>query len=247
MSAAIPPGDRLIRSLRRATWVAGTLWALALAPSIARAAEDLVLRQRIDEARQWERKGRDDLATDIWQRILVLDPQNKTAQAALGRIEARAGHRAPPAVRAAPRELAPETDVVVTTPRTARPASPEEPRTDDPGPVREGRKKRRDRSSRPTAPPSRADAPGPRALPTASAETADPVFDPSHAAVSPSGVTIHPTTLLAPSVALVTPKIPLPADLLVAPEFMPDPLPPAPSDPAQRPRPWSNPSREPTK
>lgn len=68
--------------------------ALCVPASPAYAADDLAISQRTDEALMWQRKSRDDLAADIWRRILVLDPNHALALLNLGLIEARAGHPA---------------------------------------------------------------------------------------------------------------------------------------------------------
>jgi tetratricopeptide (TPR) repeat protein len=68
--------------------------ALCVPMSPAYAADDLAISQRTDEALMWQRKSRDDLAADIWRRILVLDPNHALALLNLGLIEARAGHPA---------------------------------------------------------------------------------------------------------------------------------------------------------
>ena len=55
-------------------------------------ADDLATRQRVDEALSLQRKGRDDLASDVWRKLLILDPGQRDALVNLGLIEARAGH-----------------------------------------------------------------------------------------------------------------------------------------------------------
>ena len=55
-------------------------------------ADDLATRQRVDEAQALQRKGRDDLASDVWRKLLILDPNQRDALVNLGLIEARAGH-----------------------------------------------------------------------------------------------------------------------------------------------------------
>lgn len=56
------------------------------------AADDLVSSQLVDEARQWEAKGRDDLAADVWQKILISNPQHGEALVNLGLIKAQEGN-----------------------------------------------------------------------------------------------------------------------------------------------------------
>jgi cobalamin biosynthesis Mg chelatase CobN len=70
------------------------LVGVACASVSTHAADDLAISQRADEALMWQRKSRDDLAADIWRRILVLDPNHALALLNLGLIEARAGHPA---------------------------------------------------------------------------------------------------------------------------------------------------------
>ncbi len=59
--------------------------------SLAFSADDLVTSQMVDEARLWQSKGRDDLASNVWRRILVTNPQHPEALINLGTIEVRAG------------------------------------------------------------------------------------------------------------------------------------------------------------
>ena len=60
--------------------------------SLAFSADDLVTSQMVDEARMWQSKGRTDLASNIWRRILVTNPQHVEALASLGVTEALAGN-----------------------------------------------------------------------------------------------------------------------------------------------------------
>lgn len=60
--------------------------------SLAFSADDLVTSQMVDEARMWQSKGRTDLASNIWRRILVTNPQHVEALANLGVTEALAGN-----------------------------------------------------------------------------------------------------------------------------------------------------------
>lgn len=53
--------------------------------------DDLLTSQLVDEARSWQTKGRSDLASNAWRRILVTNPQHTEALASLGIIEAQAG------------------------------------------------------------------------------------------------------------------------------------------------------------
>ena len=67
--------------------------AFLVAPSGAGAAsaDDLATRRLIDQAMHWQKKGRDDLAAGIWQKLLKADPANPDALVELGQIEIRAG------------------------------------------------------------------------------------------------------------------------------------------------------------
>lgn len=70
------------------------LLTLALA-SLARpvgAADDLMSSQLIDQARHWQQKDRDDIAADLWRKVLRADPKHPEALVKLGVIEARAGN-----------------------------------------------------------------------------------------------------------------------------------------------------------
>ncbi|QDL53095.1 hypothetical protein [Rhodoferax aquaticus] len=50
-------------------------------------AEDLMSSQLADQARQWHEKGRDDLAADLWRKILRADPKHAEAKARLAEID----------------------------------------------------------------------------------------------------------------------------------------------------------------
>lgn len=67
--------------------------ALALGlPMAGYCADDLLTSQMVDEARVWQSKGRNDLAANVWQRILVTNPQHGEALTSLGMIAARSGN-----------------------------------------------------------------------------------------------------------------------------------------------------------
>lgn len=61
-------------------------------PSMA--ADDLITRQMADEARMWQQKDREDLAANIWRRLLITEPRHRQALVQLGIIEARSGNLA---------------------------------------------------------------------------------------------------------------------------------------------------------
>jgi len=67
--------------------------AVLVAPYVAGAAstDDLATRRLVDQAMHWQKKGRDDLAIGIWQKLLKADPANPDALVELGNIEVRAG------------------------------------------------------------------------------------------------------------------------------------------------------------
>jgi len=65
-------------------------WATLVVPALA--ADDLETSQMVDQARQWQQKRRDDLAAEIWHKVLRFDPKHPEALAKLDAIEARAGN-----------------------------------------------------------------------------------------------------------------------------------------------------------
>lgn len=66
-----------------------TLGALA---HPARSADDLIGSELVHQAREWQQKDRDDLAADLWRKLLRSNPQHSEALVKLGLIEARAGN-----------------------------------------------------------------------------------------------------------------------------------------------------------
>ncbi|MBX9834543.1 MAG: hypothetical protein K2X65_00010, partial [Burkholderiaceae bacterium] len=70
------------------------MWVLSCVLSCAYA-EDLMTSQLADQARQWQEKGRDDLAADLWRKILRADPKHAEARAKLLQIEAPKTSEAP--------------------------------------------------------------------------------------------------------------------------------------------------------
>lgn len=73
-----------------------TMKALSLAialvfGSAVMAADDVAVRQLVDQAQYWEKKGDDERAAQAWQKLLRADPLNATAQAGMARLNARRG------------------------------------------------------------------------------------------------------------------------------------------------------------
>ena len=66
-----------------------TLGALA---HPARSADDLIGSELVHEAREWQQKNRDDLAADLWRKLLRFNPHHPEALINLGGIEVRAGN-----------------------------------------------------------------------------------------------------------------------------------------------------------
>lgn len=75
-------------NLTKTLWFGLTLVMFAVP---ARAADDLYASQIVEQARQWQQKNRDDLAADVWRKLLLLDPRHPEALVKLGIIEAGAG------------------------------------------------------------------------------------------------------------------------------------------------------------
>ena len=71
--------------------VAWCLAVLLMQPAWAGSQDDLMTSQIVDEARTWQRKGREDLAADAWHRLLVTNPQHGEALVSLGLIMAKSG------------------------------------------------------------------------------------------------------------------------------------------------------------
>jgi len=55
-------------------------------------ADDLMASQWVDPAREWQQKDRDDLAADLWRKLLRANPKHPEALVKLGVIKARAGN-----------------------------------------------------------------------------------------------------------------------------------------------------------
>ena len=56
-------------------------------------ADDLIASELVSQAREWQQKNRDDLAAEIWRKLLRANPLHSEALIKLGVIEARAGNR----------------------------------------------------------------------------------------------------------------------------------------------------------
>lgn len=70
-------------------------WLLLTSASLTQvvwAADDLMSSQLADEARQWQQKDRNDIAADLWRKLLRADPMHPEALVKLGLIEVRAGN-----------------------------------------------------------------------------------------------------------------------------------------------------------
>ncbi len=80
--------------MRYVLTLAALMLALATAAGQCHAADDLATRQLVDQARHWQQKRRDDLACEVWRRLLLLDPKHAESLVNLGLIEARTGHLA---------------------------------------------------------------------------------------------------------------------------------------------------------
>jgi tetratricopeptide (TPR) repeat protein len=78
-------------------WNMGQIVVLALALGAlaqpARSADDLIASAIVDQAREWQQKDRDDLAAQLWRKLLRANPTHPEALVKLGVIEVRAGNR----------------------------------------------------------------------------------------------------------------------------------------------------------
>lgn len=70
----------------------GLFLAGALLAPMGWAADDLLSSQMVDEARAWTQKGRDDLAAEVWRKLLRTNSRHPEALIKLGLIEARVGN-----------------------------------------------------------------------------------------------------------------------------------------------------------
>ena len=55
-------------------------------------ADDLIASELVGQAREWQLKDRDDLAAEVWRKLLRFNPEHPEALVRLGVIEARAGN-----------------------------------------------------------------------------------------------------------------------------------------------------------
>lgn len=78
-----------MRNMEKMAWLALALALLALP---AGAGDDLMSSQLVDQARHWQQKNRDDIAAELWSKLLRANPTHAEALVQLGAIEARAGH-----------------------------------------------------------------------------------------------------------------------------------------------------------
>lgn len=67
--------------------------SLGFFASTALSADDLIASEMVSKAREWQQKNRDDLAAEIWRKLLRANPLHSEALVKLGVIEARAGNR----------------------------------------------------------------------------------------------------------------------------------------------------------
>lgn len=79
-----------MQNMGKMAWLA--LLAVAWFIQPAAAGDDLITSQWVDQARYWQQKNRDDIAADLWRKLLRADPRHLEALIKLGTIEARAGN-----------------------------------------------------------------------------------------------------------------------------------------------------------
>lgn len=78
-----------MRFMNKMVWVAFTL--ASFVPHVW-AIDDLISSQLQDQARSWEQKDRNDMAADLWRKLLRTDPGHPEALIKLGLIEAQMGN-----------------------------------------------------------------------------------------------------------------------------------------------------------
>lgn len=66
--------------------------ALGSVVPLARAGDDLMASRLVDQAREWQQKNRDDIAAELWRKLLRADPTHPEALVQLAAIETRAGN-----------------------------------------------------------------------------------------------------------------------------------------------------------
>lgn len=109
--------------------------ALSVLMFSAQAGDDLVSSQMVDEAREWSQKGRDDLAAQVWRKLLRVETRHPEALVKLGLIEARAGntqeaqalYQRASRLEKPPRGLKELSAALTTTPAAAPAAAPAPP------------------------------------------------------------------------------------------------------------------------
>ncbi len=68
------------------------LLSLVLLAQPAQAEDDLMTSELVDQAREWQQKNRDDLAAEVWRKLLRFNPNHPQALVQLAQIELRAAH-----------------------------------------------------------------------------------------------------------------------------------------------------------
>lgn len=79
-----------MQNMGKLAWLALLTMVSLVRP--AAAGDDLITSQWVDQARYWQQKNRDDIAADLWRKLLRTDPKHLEALIKLGTIEARAGN-----------------------------------------------------------------------------------------------------------------------------------------------------------
>ena len=106
--------------------------ATLVAPTLA--ADDLETCQMVDQARHWQQKRRDDLAAEVWRKVLRFNPKHPEALAKLGAMEAQAGNLPPPPPPVVAPTQKPSVPAKLTTSAPSRPkaSAPGTTKTSDP-------------------------------------------------------------------------------------------------------------------
>jgi hypothetical protein len=105
--------------------------AALVAPTLA--ADDLETSQMVDQARHWQQKRRDDLAAELWRKVLRFDPKHPEALAKLGAIEARASNLPPPPAQPPPPPPAVAPKQKASAPAKLTTSAPSRPKASAPG------------------------------------------------------------------------------------------------------------------
>jgi len=114
--------------------------ALATLVAAALAADDLETSQMVDQARQWHQKRRDDLAAELWRKVLRFDPKHAEALARLRAMEGRTDNLPttplplplPPPVVAPKQKPSPPPKLPTSTPSRPKATAPSPTTTRDP-------------------------------------------------------------------------------------------------------------------